>query len=460
MYFLTLYCTESTYIMSANPSPNEKLDFKRILPIFVIVMVDLLALTVIIPLLPLYAVTFGADPFTIGLLTTSYPLFQLIGGPTLGSLSDRIGRRPVLIISQIGTFIGLLMLGFTDALWVLFLSRILDGFTGGNIVAAQAAITDSTTERTRAQGLGLIGAAFGLGFVLGPAIAGISLAISGNNFRVPALIAAGFSLVSIILTVVWFKETLPEDSRQRHSATPEGTFERIRRALRTPGVGVLLALMFAQQSVFGGVEALLALFTLNRLGMSAADNALIFVFVGVIIVAVQGKYIGPWSRRYGERALILSGLILLSVGVGITSATPEVPVPWYDRDVRAAELMTDGVEASTLTGVTSVPLPNDDHNGALGLVWLLVAMVPTTLGAGILSPSINSLISKSVGSTEVGGALGASSSMNSLANVVAPVVGGLLFQFAGSSMPFLVGALVLLALYVVSQTRLPKPRTF
>jgi DHA1 family tetracycline resistance protein-like MFS transporter len=445
--------------MSANPSLDEKLDFKRVLPIFAIVMVDLLALTVIIPLLPLYAVTFGADPFTIGLLTTSYPLFQLIGGPALGSLSDRVGRRPVLIISQIGTFVGLLLLSFTSSLWVLFLSRIIDGFTGGNIVAAQAAMTDSTTERNRAQGLGLIGAAFGLGFVLGPAIAGIALALTGNDFRVPALIAAGFSLASIILTYVWFKETLPEEKRGQNASGHEGVIARTRRAFRTPGVGVLLGLMFAQQAVFGGVEALLALFTLNRLGMSAADNALVFVFVGVIIVAVQGKYIGPWSRRYGERKLILGGLILLAVGVGLTSATPHVPVPWYDREIRVAELSISGTEPSTVLGVTSVPLPNDDHNGVLGLAWLLVAMIPTTLGAGVLSPSINSLISKSVGPTEVGGALGASSSMNSLANVIAPVTGGLLFQFMGASSPFLIGALILLLLYVVSQTRLPKPQT-
>lgn len=448
--------------MSTTLPPEEKLDFKRILPIFVIVMVDLLALTVIIPLLPLYAVTFGADPLTIGLLTTSYPLFQLIGGPALGGLSDRIGRRPVLIVSQIGTFIGLLMLSFSSALWVLFLSRILDGFTGGNIVAAQAAITDSTTDRTRAQGLGLIGAAFGLGFVLGPAIAGVALAMSGNDFRVPALIAAAFSLTSIILTSVWFKETLSEERRGQHAASSEGMIARLRRALRTPGVGVLLALMFAQQTVFGGVEALLALFTLNRLGMSAADNALVFVFVGVILVAVQGKYIGPWSRRYGERKLILSGLLLLSIGVGLTAATPDVPVPWYSRAERISELQTRGTQpesALTLVTTTSVPLPMDDkHNGALGLAWLLIAMVPTTLGAGILSPSINSLISKSVGPTETGGALGASSSMNSLANVIAPLVGGALFQFGGSSAPFFVGAVSLLGLYAITQPRLPKPK--
>jgi DHA1 family tetracycline resistance protein-like MFS transporter len=438
---------------------DEKIDFKRVFPIFIIVLVDLLALTVIIPLLPLYAVTFGADPFTIGMLATSYPLFQLIGGPTLGSLSDRFGRRPVLIVSQIGTFIGLLMLGFTNLLWVVFLSRILDGFTGGNIVAAQAAITDSTTEKTRAQGLGLIGAAFGLGFVMGPAIAGVALALTNNDFRVPAFIAAGFSLLSILLTVFWFKETLPAEQRQIKAGTKhESVISGLRHAIQTPGVGVLLGLMFAQQVVFGGVEALLALFTLNRLGMSGADNALVFVFVGIILVMVQGKYIGPLSRRFGERKLILTGLVLLSIGVALTATTPEVPPPWYDSVERTTELATRGAESSALTGVTSVAIPTGDHNGLIGIAWLLIAMIPTTIGAGVLAPSINSLISKAVAPGKIGGALGASSSMTSLANVIAPVGGGLLFQAAGASAPFVLGAVILMMLFGLSRTRLPLPK--
>ena len=171
----------------------EKLDFKRILPIFVIVLVDLLGLTIIIPLLPLYAVSFGADPFMIGVIGAVYPTMQLIGGPILGSLSDRYGRKPVLLFSQVGTFIGFLILGFANALPVLILSRLIDGLSGANIVVAQAAITDMTTPKTRTQGLGLIGAAFGLGFTIGPALAGIGLAVSNNNYQVPALMAAAGS---------------------------------------------------------------------------------------------------------------------------------------------------------------------------------------------------------------------------------------------------------------------------
>ena len=141
-----------TDAQAAIAAANEKLDFKRILPIFVIILVDLLGLTIIIPLMPIYAASFGADPLMIGLLGTAYPLMQFIGAPLLGGLSDRYGRKPVLIISQIGTFIGFIVLGFANALWLIFLARVIDGLSGANIAAAQAALTDSTTEKTRAQG--------------------------------------------------------------------------------------------------------------------------------------------------------------------------------------------------------------------------------------------------------------------------------------------------------------------
>ena len=179
---------------------EEKLDFKRILPIFVIVLIDLLGLTIIIPLMPLYAAAFGASAFMIGLLGAAYPAMQFIGAPLLGRISDRVGRKPVLVVSQIGTLIGFIVLALAGNLWVLFIARLIDGLSGANIATAQAAISDSTTEKTRTQGLGLLGAAFGLGFILGPIIAFVSLAASGNDYRVPALVAAAFSFASILLT--------------------------------------------------------------------------------------------------------------------------------------------------------------------------------------------------------------------------------------------------------------------
>src|SRR5512144_2026068 len=191
---------------------EDKLDFRRILPVLVIVLVDLMGLSIIIPLLPLFAARFGATPLVVGVLQASYPLMQFVGAPILGRLSDRFGRKPILIVSQIGTLAGFVLLGFANTLWLLFLSRIIDGLSGANISTAQAAIADRTSEKTRTQGLGLIGAAFGVGFVLGPIIAYIVLAASGGDYRVVALTAAFFSLVSILLTTFWFHETHQDET--------------------------------------------------------------------------------------------------------------------------------------------------------------------------------------------------------------------------------------------------------
>src|SRR5512147_2356228 len=198
--------------MTTTEQPTEKLDFKRILPIVVIVFVDLLGLSIIIPLMPLFAARFGATPLIIGILQATYPLMQFIGAPILGRLSDRFGRKPILLASQLGTLAGFILLGFANTLWLLFLSRIIDGLSGANISTAQAAIADSTNEKTRTQGLGLVGAAFGVGFVLGPIVAYMVLAASGGDYRVVAMTAALFSLISILLTAFWFHETHRDDS--------------------------------------------------------------------------------------------------------------------------------------------------------------------------------------------------------------------------------------------------------
>ncbi len=299
------------------------MDFKKILPVFVIVLIDLLGLTIIIPLMPLYATAFGANALVIGMLGAAYPVMQFIGAPILGRLSDRYGRKPVLVVSQIGTLVGFIVLGLASSLWMLFLARIIDGISGANIATAQAAITDSTNEKNRTQGLGLIGAAFGLGFIIGPVIAFVSLALSGNDYRVPAFVAAVFSALSILLTWFWFQETLPAERRgESNDGKPALSFGAMLRAVRHPSVGFLLLLIFAQQIAFGGFEQLLALFTLNRMGLNASGNSIIFVFVGVIVVAVQGGFIGPWSRRFGDRRLVYMGLAALAAGLILISLTP------------------------------------------------------------------------------------------------------------------------------------------
>lgn len=440
--------------MDTPTTSEEKLDFKKILPIFVIVLIDLLGLTIIIPMMPLYATSFGANAFIIGLLGAAYPVTQFIGAPILGRLSDRYGRKPVLLISQVGTFSGFLVLGFANSLWMLFLSRIIDGFSGGNISTAQALITDSTTEKTRTQGLGLVGAAFGLGFIIGPVIAFVSLVVSGNNYHVPALVAAAFSALSVMLTQFWLEETHPPHKRGRSNRESAFSLGAMAKAVRHPYVGLLLVLMFSQQIAFGGLEQLLSLFTLNRLGLNASGNAVVFVFVGVLVVAVQGGLIGPWSQRWGDRRLIYLGLAALALGLALTALTPRQPVPWYSRSALQAELSAPRTLPGETPPTQSLPiaLPDDAHVGWVGLVWLLVAMVPTSLGGGVLQPSINSLITKRVEDHEQGGILGISSAFLSSANALAPLIGGAIFQTVGPSAPFWFGAAIMGLLLVAARS--------
>lgn len=429
------------------PPAAEKLDFKKLLPVFIIILVDLLGLTIIIPLLPLYATSFGADPLTIGWLGATYPLMQFLGAPLLGQLSDRYGRKPVLLVSQVGTLIGFIVLGFANSLWLLFLARIIDGLSGANISTAQAVITDSTTEKTRTQGLGLLGAAFGLGFIIGPIIAFLALALTQNNYQAPAFVAALCSALSIGLTAFWLTETLPPDVSARQK--PALSLAVMFQALALPQVGLLLILMFAQQIVFGGFEQLLALFTLTRLGLNASGNAIIFVFVGIIIVAVQGGFIGPWSRRLGDRRLIYVGLATLAAGLILTALTPRQPVPWYSQAELTAEL-----SANTDTGLsptnTPLTLPPEADKSWLGLGWILVAMIPASIGGGILHPGINSLITKRVAPHEAGSILGISAAFYSGANALAPLLGGLVFQVFGATAPFLSGGIIMALLLGVA----------
>lgn len=440
--------------MTASEQPSEKLDFKRILPIIVIVFVDLLGLSIIIPLLPLYAARFSATPLVIGILQATYPLMQFLGAPLLGRLSDRFGRKPVLIVSQIGTFAGFILLGFADTLWLLFLSRIIDGLSGANISTAQAAIADSTNERTRTQGLGLVGAAFGLGFVLGPVIAFIVLAATGQNYQAVAWTAAFFSLASILLTSFWFHETLTADSAS--ALKRKFTFGAMFEALRRPQIGFLLILMFFYQIAFGGYEQLFSLFTLTRLGMDARDTSGLFVLAGLFIIVVQGGLVGRWSKQKGDRWLVVLGVSALAIGLIGTALTPAVPVPWYDQAKVMQSLTGEGTVRVSIQDIR-VQLPDQATRGWAGILWLVIASFPAALGGGVLQPALNSMITKSADKNEVGGMLGISSSMYSAANAIAPLFYGFLFQWFGAPVPFMAGGLILLALWFIAPRAIPKP---
>jgi DHA1 family tetracycline resistance protein-like MFS transporter len=437
--------------------PTEKLDFKRVLPILVIVLVDLMGLSIIIPLLPLFAARFGATPFLIGILQASYPLSQFLGTPLLGRLSDRFGRKPILLFSQLGTLAGFVLLGFANALWLLFLSRIIDGLSGANMSTAQAAIADSTNEKTRTQGLGLIGAAFGVGFILGPIVAYIVLAASGGDYKAVALTAAFFSLTSLLLTTFWFHETHTADKPSTTSYKSPFSFGAMRQALGRPAIGFLLLIMFFYQVAFGGYEQLFSLFTLTRLGMDATDTAGLFAIAGIFIVIVQGGLIGRWSRQRGDRWLVILGVSTLAIGLIGTSLTPRIPVPWYNQS-KVLESLAGQSSISVSTQTIKVSLPPEASKGWLGIVWLLIASFPAALGGGVLHPAVNSLITKSADKSEVGGMLGISAAFYSAANAIAPLFYGSLFQWFGAPVPFFVGGIILAILWVFAPRAIKKDK--
>lgn len=435
----------------ANNPPRQGLAFERVMPIFVLVFVDVLGLTVILPLLHLYGAAYGASPAQIGLLAAAFPLAQIIGVPVMGALSDRFGRKPLLLISQITTFAGFILLGVANSFALVILSRVIDGLFGANLATAQAALSDITDEDNRAAGLGLTGAAFGLGFILGPVLSIIALEMTGS-LAAPAFTAAGYSLISILLTLFVFKETLPPEQRGKRRAAGDyfGPVLILRMITRL-NLLVLLVMLFSQQLIFFGFETLMGLFTLSRLGFLGQANALLFILIGIILVTVQVRYIGKWTRRYGEHRVARGALALLAGGLLLVAATPDQPHLFYVKARVQFELAKQApATTEVIVGDIDVPLPQEGRNGIGGVLWMIAAIVPLSVGAGLIRPSINSLLTKRVAKEEYGAVLGVSSAFISAANAAAPILGGLIFQAYGPTMPFLSGGLLMLVLAFAS----------
>ncbi len=370
-----------------------------LLPIFLIVFVGLLGFGIVLPLLPLYARQFGASPLTIGVLMGSYSLMQLIATPYLGALSDRIGRRPVLIISQVGTVISFVLLGLANSLPLLFAARILDGISGGNISTAQAVISDLTEERDRARAFGLIGAAFGLGFILGPAIGGILSA--GDNYHTPAYVAAGISLLSLALTIVLLPESLPPERRGQAPPPRVIDIDGLRRALAIEQLGRLLLIFLLFNLAQSGFQGLFALFNQIRFGWGARETGYLLGYVGLLAVLIQGGAIGPLVRRWGEARVLQAGLLLGAAGFVWAG---------FVGDWR----------------------------------WLLAALVPLAIGFGVSTPTSTSLITRQSPPAEHGRILGLSQAVAAFARVLGPLAAGFALEF-GAALPFVIAALLSLA---------------
>ncbi len=387
-----------------------------LLPIFLIVLVDVLGFTIVIPLLALYAERFGASPLTATLIVSCYAVSSLISTPIIGKLSDTYGRKPLLMISQVGTCIGFIVLGFSSALWMVFLGRILDGITAGNLSLAQAYISDHTTPENRAKSFGVIGIAFGIGFMFGPALGGW---LGQYGMHVPFIVAASLSACSILATYTMLpKEKPPEPTAvtgpagpggKRPSAFDVGTYAQYLKRPELRGLYLQFFLYTFSFSIFISGFALYAerRFVFDGVPWTAREVGFLFAFSGFLGILWQGGLIGRLVKKYGEYKLCLIGFVTLVAGYVLISQIP---------------------------GDAIAPL--------------LVVTAVTSFGNGVLRPAITSRITQAVGRHEQGVAIGISGSLSSLAMMLAPPTGGfLLDQHWLMAWPLVAAAVAGLALF-------------
>ncbi|MGI9036459.1 MAG: MFS transporter, partial [Pyrinomonadaceae bacterium] len=293
---------------------NEKFLTKPIIIIFVTILIDLIGFGIVIPVLPYYVESprFQATPFELGILFASYSTMQFIFSPILGGVSDKYGRRPVLFFSLLGTAAGFLIVGFAGALWMIFAGRILDGITGGNISTAQAYIADVTSKENRAKGMGLIGAAFGLGFVFGPAIGGI-LSKYGNY--VPFVFAGGMAFCNAIALYFFLPESRKKSGERAEYLRRRNRFAEMFESLADSRFTVITIIYFLIIVGFSIMTTSFSLYTMNRFGYNAEQNGYLFAYIGILAVILQGGLFGKLAKKFGEPRLVVFGCAMLTASL-------------------------------------------------------------------------------------------------------------------------------------------------
>ena len=363
--------------------------------IVLIVLVDLLGFTIVMPLLGPFAAHYQFSDWQIALLFSAYPICQLVAGPILGRLSDRYGRRPLLIFSQAGTALSFLILGVSRDFTVMFLARLLDGASGGNILVAQAYVADVTAPEDRARGMGLIGMAFGLGFVLGPLLGGVLLSLplaDDLRLRLPFLVAAGFSTLAWVLVLTRLPESLPPDNLAREAARVP-TWRGIVDTITVPGIGRLILIGFLAVLAFAAFEGTFALFLLRRMNWDARTAAFAFAGIGFLSALVQGGLIRRLVPRFGEAKLIVTGLVLAACGFASMALVRNAPE-------LAASMMLLGV------------------------------------GQGLLSPSVSGLLSRITPMSRQGAVFGTLTSAQTLARMISYSASNVLLGKVSTAAPY------------------------
>jgi len=386
-------------------APLETTQRRTLVFVFLTVFLDLLGAGILIPIMPYLVRQFRTDALTVGMLSVAFSAAQFLAAPPLGALSDRIGRRPVLLLSILGSAFGYFLFGWAGSLSVMFVARIIDGATGGNISTAMAAIADTSAPKDRAKNFGIIGMAFGLGFIIGPALGGI---LSKISLQAPAYAAGCVALFTTVFGYFFFPETLPAERRKRGAITltESNPLRSVAAALARPEIRMFLFALFFLNFAFAGLQTNFSNYTLERYQFGPDDNAWAFAFIGVLAALMQGVVVRKLMPILGERTMAIHGFLLFFAGFLLVAYAPTA-------------------------------------------LWIFPGIAAIAIGSSFTNPTLNAMISQRSSASEQGSILGTTQSVLSLTRVAGPAWAGLVFDRFGPSSPYWTGAaLIVLALFI------------
>tara|TARA_B100001029_G_scaffold86915_1_gene71325 strand:- start:237 stop:1391 length:1155 start_codon:yes stop_codon:yes gene_type:complete len=374
-----------------------------LVPLLLVVVIDLIGFGIIIPLLPFYAETYGASPQKVTMLMVTFSFFQFIAAPIWGYLSDKYGRRIIIWVTLAGSIIAYILLAYSQTLYGLFFARAFAGFMAGNISTAQAYIADITDKNNRAKAMGLFGAAFGIGFILGPAIGGVLAGSDPKNPNVflPPIAAASLSFIALVLALFLLK-----DNRSLIKNNKNKRILSLIEAIKIPNLRQLILLSFIVTLVFASMESTFSLWSERTFNWGAEQNGYIFAFAGICGVVVQGFLISPLVKRFGEACLCITGIIFVSIGM------------------------------------LSVAISYLNYHAYISM--LLIAF-----GLGFFLPTISTLIVNIVSEDRRGWVLGVNQSVSSLSRIIGPAIAGFLFEFYGKNSPYIFGSIILILFLLI-----------